>query len=200
MAYTERSDDDAALSVEHAPSRTRRWLLVCAVVLIPVTIGAVATVALYVTRATPAQPVSNAPVSTGPDTLVPVSNGPDTLVRDGSVLIIQPRSTDRVGIPVGQVIEIVLQTGPGQTVSSANLAILASIATPPCHIFTMCGIPGVQAWTFRAAEPGTTALTITFGATLVKVCQPDSSVCVTKPPSQSILIKPVTVSGPPGSR
>jgi len=187
------------MSLEQGPSRARRWLLVCAVVLVPVTIGAVATVALYATRATPAQPVSSVPGSTGPDTSLPLSTGPDTLVRDGSVLIIQPRSTERVGVPVGQVIEIVLQSGFGQTVSSGNPAILASIPTPACHIFTMCGIPGVQAWAFRAIAPGDTDLAITFGATVITVCQRDSAVCATRSPSHSILIKPVTVSGPPGS-
>jgi len=157
------------------------------VVLVPVTLGAVATLALYATRAN-----SPAPKATE-------SRASDELVHDGSILIIQPRTTARVAIPVGQVIEIVLQTGAGQAVSANNPAILAAIATPPCHIFTLCGIPGVQTWAFRAAAPGTTALTITFGAGLERLCGPNATACRTQTFGTSTLIKPVTVSASPAS-
>ncbi len=186
MAYTERSDD-AALSVEHAVSRARRMRLVLAVVLVPVTIGAVATIALYATRANPPAPKASE------------SSATDTVIRDGSLLIIQPRNTDRVRIPVGQMIEIVLQSGFGQMVSAADPAILISTPTPPCHIFTLCGIPGVQTWAFRAVAPGNTDLKITFGQGVAIACRADAAVCVTLPPTGVPLIKPVTVSGAPGS-
>ena len=183
MAYTERSDDPA-LSVEQAQSRARRWRLVGAVVLVPVVIGAVATVALYATRANPPAPKA------------PIDTAPDTLVRDGSILIIQPRSPEAVKIQVGQVVEIVLQSGPGQTVTAGNPAILASAPTPPCHIFTLCGIPGVQTWTFRASAAGATDLMITFGS-LQYSCGIDATPCTPAPPKHSVLVKPVTVGAAP---
>ena len=136
---TPERSDDPALSVEQAQSRARRWLLVGAAVLVPVVLGAVATVVLYATRANPPAPKA------------PIDTAPDTLVRDGSILIIQPRShRGRSRSRWDQVVEIVLQPGPGQTVTAGNPAILASAPTPPCHIFTLCGIPGAQTWTFRA--------------------------------------------------
>jgi hypothetical protein len=184
MAYTERSDDDPALSVEQALSRARRWRLVGAVVLVPVVIGAVATVALYATRANPPAPNASE------------SRASDTVVRDGSVLIIQPRSTEQVKIPVGQVIEIVIQSGSGQAASSVNPAILVSIPVPPCHVFTLCGIPGVQTFAFRAVAPGTTDLKITFGVDAIAACRPSSAACFSNPPVGAPLIKPVTVSVP----
>ena len=186
MAQPERGGA-TSLNPDPRPSLARRWLLVCAVVLVPVTLGAVATLALYATRANPPAPKATE------------SRASDELVHDGSILIIQPRTTARVAIPVGQVIEIVLQTGAGQAVSANNPAILAAIATPPCHIFTLCGIPGVQTWAFRAAEPGTTALTITFGVSIATACKPTNGACLTMPPGGSTMIKPVTVSASPAS-
>ena len=183
MAYTERSDDDPALSLVARTARRRRLLLVCAAAFVPVTIGAIATVALYVTRPNPPAPKA------------PIDTAPDTLVRDGSILIIQPRSPEAVKITVGQVVEIVLQSGPGQTVTAGDLAILAAAPTPPCHIFTLCGIPGVETWTFRALAPGATDLMITFGS-LQYTCGIDAAPCTPAPPKHSVLIKPVTVSGP----
>jgi hypothetical protein len=158
--------DDPPLSLETAVPL--RWVVIGAAVLIPVTIGALATVVLYATRpspqAAPAMPLA-----------LPVAAAiSDTTIADGNLLVIEPATTNRIDVPVGQVVEIVLQAGPGQKVVSNTPVILMPVTpNPPCQIVTLCEAPGAASWTFEAAHTGVAYLTISFG----RHCSPTTGLC-----------------------
>jgi hypothetical protein len=173
------------MSVEATVGASRRWLLIGAVVLIPVTLGALATIVLYATRAQPPPSLPQALVQQ------PAVVAADTETRDGSILIIQPRGAQQVRIPVGQVLEIVLQSGPEQTVVSNTPATLAPVlATPPCHVLSICAAPGAQAWTFHAVHAGVVYLTIAFG----RHCSATTGLCDSV---HVVLLKPFAVYSRP---
>jgi hypothetical protein len=166
------------MSDEASVPAKRRWLLVG---LVPVTLGALATILLYATHAAPPVPpaTSAAPAAS------------DTQVTDGNLLILQPETTKQVKIPLGQEFEIILQTGPGQTVTSDTPDILVPVTpNPPCHIFSLCGIPGAEVWTFHAARAGVGFLKISFG----RHCSPTTGDCDS---IHTVLVKPFAVYSRP---
>jgi hypothetical protein len=165
MADTARHDDSPLSADAPLPMR---WVVIGAAVLIPVIVGALATVVLYATRPTP-RPAPAAP------TTVPVAAAlADTQIADGKLLVIEPATTNRIDVPLGQVVEIVLQAGPGQTVVSNTPAILTPLTPiPPCRIVWLCGAPGAVSWAFEAAHAGVAYLTISFG----RHCSPTSGLC-----------------------
>ncbi len=175
MARAPRNDE--ALTADGSGVATRRWLLVVAAVLAPMVIGALVTVGLYATRA---QPVIATPASTAAS---------DSIGRDGSVIVVQPRTTEPVRVPLGSAIEIVLLPGLGEAVNSTNAGILTATANPPCHLTTICGFPGARAFTFQAIGAGVGYLKIIFG---FKVCQENGG-CTTTP----YVFKPIAVYSRP---
>ncbi|HEY6469327.1 MAG TPA: hypothetical protein VI434_06135 [Candidatus Dormibacteraeota bacterium] len=181
MAYSERTDDEALSAGSQRPA-SRRWLIVAAAV-IPVVLGGLATVVLYATH--PAPPALPA---------VPTSAPPpgDVTVHDGGTIIIQPGTTNQVRVALGSVVEIVLQTGPGQMVTSEVPGILTPIPNPPCATAThdLCGLPGTQAWTFSAAHQGVTYLKISFG----RHCSATTGACDS---IHTVLLKPFSVYSRP---
>jgi hypothetical protein len=164
---------DAAVSADQAPIATRRWGLVLIAVLLPIVLGATATLVLYATRAKPVVTPSSSVATT------------DVLGLNGSVLVVQPRSTASVRVPLGVEVEIVLQPGLGEAVESENAAILAATTNPPCHFAKLCGLPGARIWTFRAIHAGLTYLKISFG---VHICRVDG-LCTITP----LVFKPIAV-------
>ena len=106
MARASRNDE--ALSPAAGPVATRRWLLVAAAVLGPIVLGALITVVLYATRAQP----------------VVARAGPGGGLRRAAtrrfVLVIQPRTTGQVRVPLGTSVEVVLLPGVGESIESAN--------------------------------------------------------------------------------
>jgi hypothetical protein len=181
MADTTRRDD-SPLSID-TPAALR-WLVIGAAVLIPVTIGALATVVLYATRPSPP------PASAMPATLPVAAAISDTTIADGNLLVIEPATTNRIDVPVGQVVEIVLQAGPGQKVVSNTPTILMPVTpNPPCPIVTLCDAPGAASWTFEAAHTGVAYLTISFG----RHCSPTTGLCDNL---RFVLLKPFGVYPP----
>jgi hypothetical protein len=178
MAYTTRNDE--ALSASTRPLATRRWLLVIAAVLAPIALGAVATLALYVTRHQPAVP--------RPTAIVPAS---DIKGYDGSVLVLQPFTTAQVRVPLGITLEVVLHPNVGQAIQSLNSNILVQTSNPPCHIKALCGFPGAEIWAFRAIDGGVGYLRIIFG---LSVCQANHQ-CTRTP----LAYKPIAVYSRPQS-
>jgi hypothetical protein len=170
--------NDGALSPAAGVVTTRRWLLVVAAVLVPIALGAVITVVLYATRAQPvvAQPAASEPAG-------------DIEQHDGSLLILQPKTTARVRLPLGTSLEIVLLPGLGETVESANPDILMTAANLPCHLKAICGFPGARVWTFRAIHAGVGYLKIIFG---FRVCQEDGACTITP-----YVFKPIAVYARP---
>jgi hypothetical protein len=166
MADTARRVDPS-LSVATRPP-VARWLVVGAAVLVPVTVGALATVVLYATRA-PAQVIPSFAA------LAPAAAAlSDTTIADGKLLVVEPATTNRIDVPVGQVIEIVLEAGPGQKVTSNAPGILEPVTpNPPCQIVTLCDAPGAASWTFHAARVGVAYLTISLG----RHCSPTTGLC-----------------------
>jgi hypothetical protein len=177
VAFTARSDERALSAGEQLPD-PRRWLTIGAAVLVPVTLGALATLVLYATHPTPVIPtiaIPTAPVAT------------DTKVTDGALLLIQPETTDQIKIPLGQEFMIVLQSGPGQKVTSNDTAILATVTpNPPCDAATLCGVADAGVWTFKAVGRGVGYLTISFG----RSCPPPSGACSG---AHLVLVKPFAV-------
>ena len=181
MARTERSDDQA-LSAEPRPT-PRRWLVVAAAVLLPVTLGALATVVLYATH--PAPP----PL---PPLATPAFAPSDVTVTDGGTIIIEPGTTNQVTVALGTVVEIIVLTGPGHTVMSEVPGILVPMLSPPCDVPTVCGLPGTKTWTFRAVHAGVTYLKISFGRRCTAITGCDSI--------HTVLLKPVSVYAQPQAR
>jgi hypothetical protein len=175
MAHTPRNDQ--ALSTADRAIATRRWLLVVAAVLTPIALGALATIVLYATRA---HPVVARPV--------PVAAS-DVKGLDGSVLVLQPKTTAQVRVPLGMTVEVVLRPGYGQDIVSKNTSILAATTNPPCHVTSLCGFPGAHIWTFRAVHAGVGYLEIIFGFT---VCQ-SNGMCTITP----YVYKPIAVYSRP---
>jgi hypothetical protein len=177
MAYTSRNDE--ALSASTRPLATRRWLLVIAAVLAPIALGAVATLALFVTRHQPVpQATSASPAS-------------DIKGYDGSVLVLQPLTTAQVRIPLGITLEVVLHPNVGQDIESVNSNILMQTSNPPCHVKALCGFPGAEIWTFRAIDGGVGYLKIIFG---FYVCHGHNQ-CTRTP----LVYKPIAVYSRPQS-
>ncbi len=174
MARTPGNNE--ALSGVSRPGVTRRWLIVVAVVLIPITLGALATVLLYVTRPKPAPTQHSASVA---------SANSDIKGYDGSVLVLQPETAAQVRIPLGLTIEVVLQPNVGQDIVSLQTDVLTPTATPRCHVKALCGFPGAHIWTFRAVGDGVGYLKIVFGFT---VC-PKKGFCTITP----YVYKPIAV-------
>lgn len=168
------SRDDSTLTAESRPASTLRWLLITAAVLVPIALGALITVVLYVTRPQPV--VTRAPA---------VSAVSDLQGRDGSVLVIEPRTTGQVRVALGTSVEVVLLPGPGETVNSATAAILMKTANPPCHLKELCGFPGAEVWTFRTLHAGVGYLKIIFG---FRICDQDGACTVTP-----YVFKPIAV-------
>ena len=100
------------LSDRTASSGRSRRLVVSSIVGIPIVIGVLVSIVLYSTRPTPVPPPARAPLASPSAT--------DTLVRDGEVLILEPATLAPVSMQAGQRIEIVLNTGVGQTVSTLD--------------------------------------------------------------------------------
>jgi hypothetical protein len=178
MAYTPRNDE--ALSAGTRPLVTRRWLLVIAAVLAPIVLGALATIALYVTRH---QPVVPRATSAGPPS--------DIKGYDGSILVLQPLTTAQVRVPLGITLEVVLHPNVGQDIQSVNSSILVQTANPPCHVKALCGFPGAEVWTFRAIDGGVGYLKIIFG---FYVCHGHNQ-CTRTP----LVYKPIAVYSRPQS-
>jgi hypothetical protein len=63
----------------------------------------------------------------------------------------------------GQEIEILLNTGVGQAVSTLDPSILESVANPVCHLTPICGVQGAGSWTFMALHSGTAIVHVIFG-------------------------------------
>jgi hypothetical protein len=178
MAYTERADDEAL----SAAPRPRRWLVVAAAVIIPVLLGALATVVLYASRPAPPPlpPLASPPL--------PAS---DVTIKDGGTIIIEPGTTNQISVALGAVVEIVLHTGPGQMVMSEVPGIFIPIPTPRCDVPAVCGLePGMKAWTFSAVHAGVTYLKISFG----RHCSPITGDCDS---IHTVLLKPFAVSARP---
>jgi hypothetical protein len=176
MARTPRNDQ--ALSTAARTIAAPRWLLVIAAVLTPITLGALISVVLYAIRPQP--------VVLRPGAVVATS---DIKGRDGLVLVLQPKTTEQVRVPLGTNVEVVLLPGYGETVESANAGILIATANPPCHLKTLCGFPGAHAWTFRAIHAGVGYLEIIFG---FRVCHEDGACTVTP-----YVFKPIAVYSRP---
>jgi hypothetical protein len=180
MAHTERADDET-LSADARRSALRRWLI-AAIVMVPVTLGSLATVVLYATHpAPPPSPPAPTPV---------IVSGIDVTTHDGATLIIKPGTTNQVRVALGTVVEIVLQTGPGQMVMSEVPGIFLAIPNPPCDIVSVCGLPGTQAWTFSAVHAGVTYLKISFG----RHCSATTGDCDS---IHTVLLKPFAVYSRP---
>jgi hypothetical protein len=177
MASAPRSDE--ALSAGANPIAARRWLLVASAVLAPIMIGALATIVVYGARA---KPVVDRP------TLVAAS---DTKGLDGSVLVLQPRTSAQVKIALGSTIEIVLQSSPGETVVAQQPLILAPVPNPPCGLPALCGFPGVQRYSFQAMAGGVGYLEIVYG---IHVCLTNGE-CTTTP----YVYKPIAIYTRPQS-
>jgi hypothetical protein len=178
MARTPRNDQE--LSAGSGGVARRRWLLVAAAMLIPILLGALITVVLYATRPKPAVVRSLA-----------VAAVSDIEGRDGETLVLQPKTTGQVRVPLGTSVEVVLLPGVGETVESANLDILMATANPPCHLTEICGFPGAEIWTFRTIHAGVGYLKIIFG---FRVCQ-ESGACTVTP----YVFKPIAVYSRPQS-
>ncbi len=177
MAFTARSDEQALSAGERGPD-ARRWLTIGACVLIPVTLGAIASSILYATHPTPVIPTT---------ALTPAPVAADTRITDGALLLIEPATTDQIKIPLGQVFEIVLQTGPGQQVISNDSEVLATVTpNPPCDDAALCGVADAGEWTFKAVGRGVGYLTISFG----RSCPPPSGACSG---AHRVLLKPFAV-------
>jgi hypothetical protein len=155
-------------------------MMVMAAVLTPITLGALITVVLYTTRAQPVLTRSAA-----------VAAPTDVAGRDGSVLVLEPRTTAQVRVPLGTNVEVVLLPGLGEAVESANADILTATANPPCHLTAICGFPGAHAWTFRTTRTGLGYLKIVFG---FRVCQEDGACTITP-----YVFKPIAVYARPQS-
>jgi hypothetical protein len=173
MASAPRSDE--ALSAGANPLAARRWLLVVVAVVVPIALGALATVVLYATRA---KPVAHRP------TLVSAS---DVKGLDGSVLVVQPNTTAQVKIALGSTIEIVLTSYPGETVVSEDTLRLSPVPNPVCDATAkaLCGFPGAQRYTFQAIQGGVGYLEIVYG---FHVCYSNGD-CTTTP----YVYKPIAV-------
>jgi hypothetical protein len=177
MASAPRSDE--ALSAGANPLAARRWLLVAVAVLVPIALGALATVFLYAARPKP--------VVTRPTVVAE----PDVKGLDGSVLVLQPKTTTQVKIALGSTIEIVLASYPGETVVSQDPLTLSPVPNPPCDRTALCGFPGAQRYTFQAIEGGVGYLEIVFG---FHVCYTNDE-CTTTP----YVYKPIAVYTRPQS-
>jgi hypothetical protein len=181
MAHTERSDDEA-LSADSERPTSRRWLIVAAAV-VPVVLGGLATVVLYATHPAP-PPLPPVPT--------PVPAPIDVTTHDGATIIIQPGTTNQIRVALGSVVEIVLQTGPGQTVMSEVPGVFVPTPNPPCNpeLKDICGLPGTQAWTFTAAHAGVAYLKISFG----RHCSLITGACDS---IHTVLLKPFAVYSRP---
>ncbi len=179
MAYSERTDDEA-LSADSQRPASRRWLIATAAV-VPVVLGGLATVVLYATHPSPPPP---------PPVATPAGPPSDVTIHDGGTIIIQPGNTNQVRVALGAVVEIVLQTGPGQMVMSEEPGIFRPIPNPPCDDATVCGRPGTEAWTFSAAHQGVTYLKISFG----RHCSATTGDCDS---IHTVLLKPFSVYSRP---
>jgi hypothetical protein len=180
MAHPERTDDEALSAESQRPTSWRR-LIVGLVVLIPITLGVVATVVLYATH--PAPP----PL---PPVATPALPPSDVTINDGGTILIEPGTTNQVRVALGAVVEIVLQTGPGQMVMSEVPGIFIPIPNPPCHIVSVCGGAGTQVWTFSAEHAGVTYLKISFG----RHCSATTGDCDS---IHTVLLKPFAVYSRP---
>jgi hypothetical protein len=172
------SRNDQALSTGDRPVASRRWLLVIAAVLTPITLGALISFVVYATRPHPVVPRPGAVVATS-----------DIKGRDGLVLVLQPKTTEQVRVPLGTNVEVVLLPGYGENVESANAGILIATANPPCHLTAICGFPGAHAWTFRAIHAGVGYLEIIFG---FRVCDQGGACTITP-----YVFKPIAVYSRP---
>jgi hypothetical protein len=177
MASAPRSDE--ALNAGVRRLAARRWLLVGVAVLVPIMLGALATIVLYATRAKP--------VAVGPQLIHPS----DVKGLDGSVLVVQPETTAQVKIALGSTIEVVLTSYIGETVVSQDPLILSPVPNPPCGQPKLCGFPGAQRYTFQAIQGGVGYLEIVFG---VHVCYTNGD-CTTTP----YVYKPIAVYTRPQS-
>jgi hypothetical protein len=171
MASPTRNDE--ALTAGVRPNAARRWLLIAVAVLVPITLGALATVVLYATR-----PKA---VVVRPE----VVHASDVKGLDGSVLVLQPRTTEQVRIALGTTIEIVLQSYPGETVVSQDPQTLDQVPNPTCDLPSLCGFPGAQRYTFQAIHGGVGYLDIIYG---FHVCLSNGE-CTTTPH----VYKPISV-------
>jgi hypothetical protein len=177
MAFTSRHDQ--ALIDGDLPSASRRWLLVIAAVLAPITLGAVISVVLFATRPQPVVPRPAATVATS-----------DIKARDGSVLVLRLETTGQVRIPLGTSVEVVLLPGYGEDIESMNTAILVATTNPPCHLKAICGFSGAHAFTFRAIGPGVANLRVIFG---FMVCNKDADSRVRGCTITPYVFKPIDV-------
>jgi hypothetical protein len=140
------------LSGGQPPAGRSRRLVITTVVGIPIVIGVLVSVVFYSTRVTPSLPAP-----------LPLPSAVDRFARDGQVLILEPATSAPVAILDGQEIEIVLNTGVGQKVSTLDPSVLEAVANPVCRLMAVCGVTGAAAWTFLARTPGTARLHVIFG-------------------------------------
>jgi hypothetical protein len=153
---TSRQVIEQELSEGQPSAGRRRKLAISSIVVIPIAIGALVSIVLYSTRALPPAPP---PLPTP----LPSPSATDTFVRDGQVLLLEPATSAPLSVLPGEEIEIVLNTGVGQTVSTLEPFVLAMVPNPPCHVTAICGVKGAVSWTFVGRRPGETGLHVIFG-------------------------------------
>jgi hypothetical protein len=125
-------------------TRRSRRLVITSIVGVPIVIGVLVSVVFYSTRVTPPVPAP-----------LPSPSATDRLLRDGQVLLLEPATSAPISMMDGQEIEIVLNTGVGQKVSTLDPSVLGAVANPLCHLIAVCGVTGAGSWTFIARLPGT---------------------------------------------
>jgi hypothetical protein len=84
----------------------------------------------------------------------------------------------------GSVLEFLVDSAPGQAVTSSRAAVLEPIPQPPCHVQPICNLRHISEFAFVARSPGVAALTFRLGS------------CVAQPCGPRTLTKQVTVSAP----
>jgi hypothetical protein len=68
-----------------------------------------------------------------------------------------------VTTPTASVLEFLMESAPGQSVTSSQTDVLQRVAPPSCHVPPLCQLRNVSDFAFQARRPGTAVLTFHVG-------------------------------------
>lgn len=138
-----------AASAPAHPRPRRRWLLVAAVA-VPLAVAIPATLLTWSGQDHTVQPAATAPP-------MPLFD------RTANATIFYVLDSAPVTTPTASVLEFLMESAPGQSVSSSDAAVLQRIAAPECHVPPLCELQQVSEFAFQARRPGTAVLTFHLG-------------------------------------
>lgn len=112
--------------------------------------------------------------------------------RAANATIYYTVDTSTVNATTASVLEFLMDSAPGQSVTSSQPDVLQRITPPSCHVPPLCELRNVSEFAFQARRPGSAVLTFHLSA-----CPGGCNQSVVRKPVNVVLLPQVARGRPP---